>query len=180
MKVWDLQKEDNTPLSRWKSTLKDDLNYHRTRVNEMVVGQGYIWTGRQNLLPLFLISHLRTASTDDTVQIHAYPAPLDSAKAREIKPINHPTAVKTLLPLQLSPLEEPYLITGAGDIIRTYELSSLDSPPELLSTVDAHWHDVTILKLWMRLSEEGKVTRTEPWIVSASLDGTIRRWRLAG
>jgi len=49
----------------------------------------------------------------------------------------------------------------------------------LLSTIDAHWHDVTILKLWLRLSEEGNVKKIEPWIVSASLDGTIRRWRLA-
>lgn len=114
------------------------------------------------------------------MQIHPYPSPEESTKTRKIQPINHPTAVKTLLPLQLSILEEPYLITGAGDVIRTYDISSLDSPPELLSTIDAHWHDVTLLKLWMRVTEEGKIKRTEPWIVSASLDGTLRKWRLAG
>lgn len=113
------------------------------------------------------------------MQIHPYPSPEASTQTRPIAPIPHPTAVKTLLPLQLSPLEEPYLITGSGDIIRTYEISSLDSPAELLSAIDAHWHDVTILKLWLRLFEEGNVKKIEPWIVSASLDGTIRKWRLA-
>ena len=31
-----------------------------------------------------------------------------------------------------------------------------------------------------QLKEEIEKVRIEPWIVSASLDGTIRRWRLSG
>lgn len=90
--------------------------------------------------------------------------------------------MKALLPLQLTPLAEPYLLTGAGDVIRAYDVSAPDEP-ELLAETDGHWHDVTALRLWMRRSkvegEPGKV-RVEPWVVSASLDGTIRRWRLNG
>jgi len=64
-------------------------------------------------------------------------------------------------------------------LIRTYDISS-PLEPELLSEVDAHWHDVTALRLWMRRSilDNGK-TAVEPWVVSTSLDGTIRKWRLA-
>ncbi len=42
---------------------------------------------------------------------------------------------------------------------------------------------MTALRLWIRKSpvegEPGK-TRVEPWIVSAGLDGTLRRWKLSG
>lgn len=106
----------------------------------------------------------------------------DALPAKLPPAIQHPTAVKALLPLLLTPLAEPYLLTGAGDVIRAYDVSSPDEP-ELLAETDGHWHDVTALRLWMRRSkvegEPGKV-RVEPWVVSASLDGTIRRWRLNG
>jgi WD40 repeat protein len=84
------------------------------------------------------------------------------------------------LPLTLTDLAEPYLITGAGDVIRVYDISSLKEP-ELIHEVDAHWHDVTALRLWIRKSVGAdKKTRIEPYIVSTSLDGTIRKWRLSG
>jgi len=159
IKIWVLEKEGSSPSSRWRSTLTKELNHHRTRINEMVVGNGHIWT----------------ASTDETVQIHPYPC---SDSPPKVNSISSTKAIKALLPLQLSPLEEPYLIIGSEDVIKTYDISSLDSPAELLSTVDAHWHDVTILKLWLRLSEEGNVKKIEPWIVSGSLDGTLRKWKL--
>lgn len=80
----------------------------------------------------------------------------------------------------MTDLAEPYLITGAGDVIRVYDVSSLQEP-ELINEVDAHWHDVTGLHLWIRqtVGADSK-TRVEPWVVSISLDGTIRKWRLAG
>jgi hypothetical protein len=89
-------------------------------------------------------------------------------------------AVRSILPLSLTDLREPYIITGAGDIIRVYDVSTLEEP-ELVGEVDAHWHDVTALRLWVRktVEDDGK-TRVEPWIISASLDGTIRKWKLQG
>ncbi|KAL6309025.1 WD40-repeat-containing domain protein [Sparassis latifolia] len=166
--VWDLTREDDDDSGggvppRWRSTLQDSLDHHRTRINAMVYGSGQLWT----------------ASSDDTVQVRLYP-PSPGSQPR-IPPIAHPTAVKALLPLALTPLAEPYLITGAGDALRAYDVSELDEP-ELLGTVDGHWHDVTALQLWMRripAAVEGGRVRVEPWIVSASLDGTIRRWKLS-
>lgn len=100
--------------------------------------------------------------------------------SRPPPPITHPVSVRCLLPLGLSDLEEPYLLTGAGDVIRAYDVSSPEDP-DLITEVDAHWHDVTALRLWIRKSvaEDGK-TRREPWIISTSLDGTIRKWKLSG
>jgi hypothetical protein len=97
-----------------------------------------------------------------------------------LPPIIHPVAVRTILPLSITALEEPYLITGAGDVIRVYDISS-PSDPELVKEVDGHWHVVTMLRLWSRkfVGNDGKA-RVEPWIVSTSLDGTIRKWRLSG
>ncbi|KAI0374744.1 WD40 repeat-like protein [Pilatotrama ljubarskyi] len=173
IKVWDIKKDDGTP-PRWQSTLVEELKHHRTRINDMVYGNGQLWT----------------ASTDETVQVIPQAAAAAAAAAppsapgttvRPPPPIQHPTAVKALLPLSLTPLAEPYLLTGAGDVIRAFDVSSPEEP-ELLAEVDAHWHDVTALRLWMRRSavegEKGRVM-VEPWIVSASLDGTIRRWRLS-
>lgn len=88
--------------------------------------------------------------------------------------------MKAILPLAPTPLGEPYLLTAAGDILRLYDVSD-PGAPELLSTTDAHWLDITALRLWFRriVAEDGKVS-VEPWIISASLDLTVRRWKLAG
>ena len=118
-----------------------------------------------------------SASSDETVQILEQPQDPSSKPA---PPITHPVAVRAILPLPLTDLAEPYIITGAGDIIRIYDVSNPDEP-ELIGEIDAHWHDVTALRIWVRKTtgDDGK-TRVEPWIISASLDATIRKWRLQG
>ncbi|KAI0721628.1 WD40 repeat-like protein [Cerioporus squamosus] len=169
IKIWEITKDSGTP-PRWQSTLAGELKHHRTKVDDMIYGNGLLWT----------------ASTDETVHIipHLAPAtaPAPTPGTKPIPPIQHPTAVRTILPLSVTPLAEPYLLTGSGDMIRVYDVSSPEEP-ELIAEIDAHWHDVTALRLWIRKSqvegEPGKV-RVEPWIVSASLDGTLRRWRLEG
>jgi hypothetical protein len=89
--------------------------------------------------------------------------------------------VKAMLVLSLEPLlgsgSHPYLLTATDDVIRVYDVSYLDEP-EFIREVEGHWHDVTRLRLWLRKREgtNGK----EIWIVSAGLDRTLRRWRLAG
>ncbi|PCH38281.1 WD40 repeat-like protein [Wolfiporia cocos MD-104 SS10] len=166
IKVWELAKKDVQP-PRWQTLLLEELKHHRTRVNEMLHNNGQLWT----------------ASSDETIQMLFHPSPSPSVvpKLKPCPPIIHPAAVRAVLPLALTPLAEPYVLTGAGDVIRVYDVSSLDEP-ELLSEVDAHWHDVTALRLWMRRTpiegSQGEV-KVEPWIVSASLDGTIRKWRLS-
>ncbi|KAL7283278.1 hypothetical protein ACG7TL_002707 [Trametes sanguinea] len=165
IKVWDVKKDDGAP-PRWQCTLLEELKHHRTRVNAVVYGNGQLWT----------------ASSDETVQVVPHPVPdAQSTSSKPPPPIQHPTAVRALLPLAITPLAEPYVLAGAGDVIRVFDVSTLDEP-ELLAEVDAHWHDVTALRLWMRKSAvEGTpgAVKVEPWVVSASLDGTIRRWRLS-
>ncbi|KXN90506.1 hypothetical protein AN958_04178 [Leucoagaricus sp. SymC.cos] len=161
IKVWDLSNEQE-PSPRWKASLKRELSYHRTRINDMIYGSGQLWT----------------ASADETVQVNL---DLDMQSKDKIKaphPITHPKQVRCILPIGLTDIGEPYLITGSEDKIRVYDLSTFDEP-ELVREMDAHWHDVLSLRLWTRKSvgDDG-LTRAEPWIVSTSLDGTIRKWRL--
>ena len=121
---------------------------------------------------------LSLASSDETVQITSYPP--EEALTRPFPPLHHPLPVRAILPLSLTPLLEPYVVTAYGDVIRLYDLSTI-SEPEILGEIDAHWHDVTAVRLWMRTSKnEAGQTRIEPWIVSTSLDGTIRKWRFSG
>ncbi|KAI9569051.1 WD40-repeat-containing domain protein [Boletus coccyginus] len=158
IKIWKLERESG-PNPRWRSDLQDTLDCHRTRVTEILYGAGQIWT----------------ASSDETVQITSYPP--DPALTRSIPPLHHPLPVRAVLPFSLTPLAEPYVVTAYGDVIRLYDLSTI-SEPEILGEIDAHWHDVTAVRLWMRTSKnEAGQTRIEPWIISTSLDGTIRKWR---
>lgn len=121
-----------------------------------------------------------TASSDDTVRLLVDSSTSTTDGKRPPKPITHPVAVRAILPLPLTELAEPYLLTGAGDILRTFDISTLDEP-ELLSETDGHWHDITAIRLWIRktVDEDGK-TRVEPWIVTSGLDKTIRKWKLNG
>ena len=126
-------------------------------------------------------AHLDPASSDETVRVLVGKSPNPNEKvSKDPKPITHPVAVRAILPLPFTDLGEPYLLTGAGDTLRTYDISEPDEP-ELLSQVDAHWHDITAIRLWKRktLGKDGG-TRIEPWIVTTSLDKTIRKWKLTG
>lgn len=122
-----------------------------------------------------------TASADETVRVLPFKPADSTTKGSKIPgPLTHPVAVRAILPLSLTDLAEPYLITAAGDVLRTYDVSELDQP-ELLSEIDAHWHDITAIKLWMRRTTKGNgKIYVEPWIVTASLDRTIRKWKLSG
>ncbi|KIM57064.1 hypothetical protein SCLCIDRAFT_29121 [Scleroderma citrinum Foug A] len=158
IKVWKLEKESGSQ-PRWRSVLLDTLNLHRTRVTEMVYGAGQLWT----------------ASSDETVQVTYYP-PAPSA-TKPVPPLIHPLAVRAVLPLGLTPFAEPYMVTAYGDIIRLYDVTSMFES-EVVGEIDAHWHDVTAIRLWLRTSRNTSGnTRIEPIIVSTSLDGTIRKWR---
>jgi len=160
--VWNLNKGS----SRWTATLTHTYEHHRTRINELLYGNGQLWT----------------ASADETVQVVLDKSmPMDDCSnptTKPFKPLTHPVAVRAILPLNLTNLSEPYLLTAAGDVLRIYDISTLDEP-EYISEVDAHWHDITAVRLWMRkiFGDDGKA-RVEPWIITTSLDRTIRKWKL--
>ncbi|KAF8509537.1 WD40-repeat-containing domain protein, partial [Gautieria morchelliformis] len=165
IKVWELEREyGDTPRCRAKLTT--ELYSHRTGVNDLWVGNGVVWS----------------ASNDESVVIQPFPLSPPTGVPLKTYTIAHPNAVRALLPVSLTSLAEPYLISASGDAIRlyAYDFAAPEDSPELLGEIDAHWHDVTALGLWMQVVERDGNTRTEAWILSASLDATLRRWRLEG
>lgn len=160
IKVWKLVK-GRGPQSRCCITLLDTLSLHRTRVTQMIYGAGQLWT----------------SSSDETVQITTYPP--NTSASKSVPPLIHPLPVRALLPLSLTPLAEPYVVTAYGDVIRLYDVSTVFEA-EVAGEIDAHWHDVTAVRLWLRTSHNATGRTTiEPFIVSASLDGTVRKWKLS-
>ena len=133
------------------------------------------------------------ASTDSTVSLRSYPP---QSKTSSIHTVDHPQGVRCILNLADSPLSQPYIITGSGDLIRLYDVSELirdeddintevsrsarpgKGKEHLIAEVDAHFHHVTSLALWMKSINDGSTA--EPWIVSSSLDGTLRKWKFDG
>ena len=113
------------------------------------------------------------ASADESVKIYPYSSEEQGGeKKRPIKPIQHPAGVKALLPLYIPSLDETHLFTASEDIIRSWDTSDLDDKIEQRNQIDGHWHDVTLLKVWS--------TSPDWYVMSASLDGTIRRWKVNG
>jgi len=44
IKVWQISKNSGSG-SRWNASLERELNYHRTRINDMIYSNGQLWTG---------------------------------------------------------------------------------------------------------------------------------------
>jgi len=170
IKVWTLEDRYQSSSSNpptVKATVKEELGGHRTGVNAFVKDPTYLWS----------------ASTDQTVTLRKHPSDPTSSPLHTFE---HKEAVKCILVLTHT-LSQPYLLTGSGDAIRLYDVSELveeeaeaSSKPfalkgkeHLITVVDAHSQNVTQLDLWLRKPDG------EPWIVSSSLDGTLRRWKLS-
>jgi hypothetical protein len=117
------------------------------------------------------------ASTDCTVLVQPVPENRTSSNSTQVT-LGKP--VKAILPLALTPLDEPYLLIGSDDTLYCYDLSTIAEPEEL-GKVDAHWHNIMAIRLWMKKEElDLGRSRLTPFLITASLDGTIRRWPLAG
>jgi len=163
IKVWDVVKDSTDGPPIWRSTLRGDLSGHRTRINEIVYGNGHLWS----------------ASADETIQLLVYPPPTH-VELKQKTLITHTTAYRAVLPIYLHPELDsdafPYLIAGSGDCIRVYDISSLDEA-EFMREIEGHWHDVTHLRTWIQGSGDG--ARRDVWVISGSLDGTLRKWKLS-
>ena len=48
IKVWDVVKDSTEGPPIWRSTLRDELEDHRTRINEIVYGEGHLWSGKNS------------------------------------------------------------------------------------------------------------------------------------
>lgn len=111
--------------------------------------------------------------------------------------IQHDDFVKSVLPLSLhlpaSPPFEQYstaVVTGGSDEhLRLFPhpssttLTAARDDGEVYE-VESHWHEITSLAVWLRTPTSAESVlppirgREEVWVVSASLDGSIRRWNV--
>lgn len=158
-------------IRRWtisrdgRPTVLDTLPGHQTSVTHLQVVEGGLWS----------------ASVDKTVLFHPLPR-----SHVDPSPIQHPDYVKSLLvvPTAFHP-DFPLLMTGSTDEdIRVFDVSEIvesnGNKPGVaareLKPIVAHYLEVTALRPWLKDGEHGK----EAWVVSASLDNTLRRWRISG
>jgi WD40 repeat protein len=78
-----------------------------------------------------------------------------------------------------------YLIAGTGDNLYTWDIASFalgEDKADLLSNSECHADDITSISIWEEpdTANEPQLGKPETWVVTGSLDGTIRRWRLTG
>lgn len=127
----------------------------------MAVTDDGLWSG----LSHFCDNAYSTASTDNTATLHS---PRQQVFV-------HPNFVKSILP---HPHNLAYVVTGSDDEnIRVWDGAATDGKHHTaLSTVVGHCGEVTALAPWI-WERDGKKAHA---IVSASLDGTLRRWTIEG
>jgi WD40 repeat protein len=108
-----------------------------------------------------------------------HPSPSQGRAPSAIPSLPQPAGLPSsaLAPLSLCLLPEarpPLLLVGhADDAIRLYSLEDGEGhETRLLRAQEGHKAEVSALAPWSRDGES--------WIVSASLDRTLRRWKLAG
>ncbi|KAK4704048.1 hypothetical protein P7C70_g2170, partial [Phenoliferia sp. Uapishka_3] len=177
LKTWELWRGKDGEL---RGELRSDIRPHEIGIYDLLVGDGEIWT----------------ASADNSILLSTFDPSSPATPPTPTLRIPHPAGVKSLLPLALSmpSLNSTHLLTGSTDeSIRIFNLSDLDDSANTISTstvpwvglpaagplpgvvreVDGHAHDVIELGTFTK-EVEGK---REAWIMSASLDGTLRRWR---
>ncbi|CUA76000.1 Katanin p80 WD40 repeat-containing subunit B1 [Rhizoctonia solani] len=179
IKAWEVESHPAPTFSR-RLTHVGDLQAHTMGVTDMWVAHGRVWS----------------ASTDNTARVQ-------TLEMGAVSPsLGHAAHVRSLIPLHLTPAALPVLITGsATGSLHIWDLEwpgDGDDPAGIDGSgaresgiVDVHSHDVTALALWVRqpvaeaateTASEGKelprVQSAEAWVISGSLDGTLRRWRI--
>lgn len=205
IKAWEVESHP-TPTTSRRLTHVGDLEAHTMGVTDMWVAHGRVWSGELVVLvdvsPAILTNDTilrgNLASTDNTVRVQSFD------KGAVSPCLGHPTHVRSLLPLHLTPTGLPVVIAGSssgGIHMWDLEWNGDSDDPSVIDgsgaresgLVDVHSHDVSALALWIRhptieasIYTSGKgqelplVKSVEAWIVSGSLDGTLRRWRVTG
>lgn len=106
--------------------------------------------------------------------------------------LSHPDYVKTVLPLPQDAGARcaHVVVTGSADEdLRVWRLAGeeVGAEQQLVRRQRGHWHEVEKVLLWHGIvdedeGEEGKEACSASvaswWVISAGLDGSIRRWRL--
>ncbi|BEI81798.1 hypothetical protein CcaverHIS002_0209580 [Cutaneotrichosporon cavernicola] len=129
-------------------TFVSNLPGHETSVAQLAAVDDGLWS----------------ASMDYNAMFHGVPSAT----------LAHPRYVKAILP---HPNGMPYILTGSEDEhIRVWDSSNLERTNKMpMSVVVAHCGEVTAFGLWT-CKQEGRLLEVK--VVSASLDGTLRRWSM--
>ncbi|KAI5479064.1 WD repeat protein [Pseudohyphozyma bogoriensis] len=183
LKTWEVWRgEDGVVRGELRTERRDhEIGIYSLLVNEY---EGEIWT----------------ASADNSLLLSTFSPSTPKVSPTPTLRIPHPSHVKAFLslPFSLPTLNSSHILTGASDeIIRVFDLSLLDTEgapatkgapwngvavpadkahdlPGLVREVEGHSHDVLDLGVYVKEADEGK---KEAWIVSASIDGSLRRWK---
>ncbi|GAA6000149.1 uncharacterized protein JCM10292_004007 [Rhodotorula paludigena] len=188
LKVWELWRDEEGTL---RGELRCEVRHHELGIHDMLVGpQGELWT----------------ASTDNSALLSQLSLTSASVPPTPLLRLPHPAQLRSLLPLSLSPAAlthslltgtppPAFLLTGASDeLIRAFDLSlaALDPSPTreaqrawrgaplregsvpegCVREVEGHTHEVVQLRAYRSRGDGGAL-----WVLSAGLDGTLRRWR---
>ncbi|BEJ12499.1 hypothetical protein CspHIS471_0209590 [Cutaneotrichosporon sp. HIS471] len=129
-------------------TFVSNLPGHETSVAQLAAVDDGLWS----------------ASMDYNAMFHGVPSAT----------LAHPRYVKAILP---HPNGMSYILTGSEDEhIRVWDTSNLERTNKMpMSVVVAHCGEVTAFGLWTCKQEGGPL---EVKVISASLDGTLRRWSM--
>ncbi|KWU44084.1 WD40 repeat-like protein [Rhodotorula sp. JG-1b] len=177
LKIWEIWREEGQEL---KGELRSEVRQHEGGIYDLALSRdGEMWT----------------ASVDNSVLLAQLSLTSASAAPTPLLRIPHPAQVRSVLPLASVFPDSPYLVTGSSDeLFRLIDLSSsaaLDPNPAreakrewrglplaatapvqgCVRTVEAHTHEV--VQLCAYVSSDGQ----QQWLLSASLDNTLRRWK---
>ncbi|SNX83266.1 uncharacterized protein MEPE_01973 [Melanopsichium pennsylvanicum] len=199
------ESETTEATDAFVSRIKEDLDGGRYKmVAELWAASGDKSCAGYRLSPLLQphsASKTAVQSTNSSIPLLGKQEPLSTPCVKII----HKDFVKCVLPLAFS-LHPTYshfdrfseaVVTGASDEhVRLF--SNPFNTDGQVNEVEGHWHEITSLAIWTRNAttsisnaEFTKTTTTttttsiptandiETWIISAGLDGSIRRWNLA-
>ncbi|BGP14778.1 hypothetical protein JCM10213_004284 [Rhodosporidiobolus nylandii] len=186
VKVWEVWRDEE---GRIKGERRCEVRNHEAGVWDLQVSpEGELWT----------------ASADSSLVLSRLSLTNPTTPPVPILRIPHPSQVRSFLPLPITASlralptpPPPYLLTGASDeLLRIFDLSSAALDPDAareqrrkwdglpvsaeakvegcVKEIEAHTHDVVQLRAYTTAGEGG---RREVWVLSASLDGTLRRWK---
>lgn len=112
-----------------------------------------------------------TASMDLSTSFHPYPIHSTATpRALSLPTLPNPRpSPLSLLPLPLSNL---LLVGFSDDSLRIYSTAKGEGEAELVGVQEGHAGEVCALAEWRRGGEQ--------WVVSAGLDRTLRKWKVAG
>ena len=148
-----------------------NLAGHHTSITRLVVSEEGLWSGTQ--ITCFWKWLTNLVSMDKTAILHPFDASVPFV-------ISHPSSVKSILPIPIPISGQSFVLSGSEDEdIRVWNVSNMPQyPARLVSTVSGHCGEVSAMKWWQ---EKGSDDEHPSWVlVSASLDGTLRRWTLQG